>query len=110
MRTYNINYGEVHAETARLANRIASEVVRKAESGYGQILGILQSSADGAANAALMGAVDAHRRKTLAAAELVTKMLKFIKDAAHEMERTDNRIARAMDARALHTRHGGTAT
>ena len=95
MRTIKVDYGQVYEETAKHTGTIASDVIERVEVEYRRMLEELFQGADGAANGALMDAIDLHRKKTAEAAGCVVKLLKFISDSARQLEVAEQQMVRA---------------
>ena len=100
MRTIQVKYDEVYAETERLRAHISSNITSRANTEYRQIQSTLRSQVDGATNARLTEAMEANRQKTLEAANILDKLLLFISASARQIEINERRIARSISSRS----------
>jgi len=86
-RNHRIEYLTVFSEVALLKGDILNEV-GTIEQGYAQALASIDNL-DGAAHATLLEAVKWNRQKGLVTAEVLTKLLEFIENAAEYYREVD---------------------
>ena len=101
MRTIQVKYDEVYAETSRLVSHITAEVVNRAETEYRQMQSLLHHNADGGVNAALIEAMESNRRKTVECADILSTLLQHISHSARQIEIAEQRIAQIMSASSI---------
>ena len=89
----SINYPDVYSRTAQLQSRIVSEI-QTLEQEYSQIMSSIKTL-DGMANTMFELAVERNRRKALALAEILDKLLSFISNSASHIEIHEQRQAAA---------------
>jgi len=84
---HRIDYTTVFNEVALLKGGILNEIGTM-EQGYSQALASIDNL-DGAAHAALLEAVERDKQKGLVTAEVLTKLLEFIENAAEYYREVD---------------------
>jgi adenylate kinase len=97
MRTIQVKYDEVYAETAKLINHLSSNITDRANAEYNQIQSLLDQ-VDGSTNAELIEFMETNRQKTTEAAATLEKLLQFISNSAKQIEINEERIAHTISA------------
>ena len=92
MRTIQINYDAVNAETTKL-RRQQTDLVDQVNTQYRQIQSELRQ-VDGAANAQLIEAMEVNCQKAIAASKTLDRLITFISGASRQVEAGEQRIAR----------------
>ena len=95
MGTIQVKYDEVYGETERLRGHVSSNIVNKTNVEYRNLQSLL-ARVDGATNANLREAMEVNRKKTLEAANILDRLLRFISNSARQIEINEERIARVM--------------
>jgi len=88
-----INYEEVYSRTAAMKCYIRDELLAQIESEYEQIQAMLEN-VDGATNAGLQEAMEANKKKSIAVANVMDKMLTFMANSSKEFEENERAMAR----------------
>jgi len=89
--SHKIDYNAVSGKVAELKSIISLES-SSLEQEYVQALSLL-SSLDGAADASFKEAMDRNKYKALVTAEILSKLLDFVDEAAKEYKRLDDILA-----------------
>ena len=100
MNTIQVNYDEVHAETAQMRQQIASDVVNRANSEYRQMLSQL-NRADGATMTQLREIMEGNRQKTITYTDILEKLAVFISISSEQIETVEQQIARTMSSNRM---------
>jgi len=91
-----VKYDEVYSRTAELKKRIGSDLTTRINDEYAQIENLLSSSVDGATTASLLEVVAFSKRKSIAAASALEKIVDFMADSAKEIQRNEAELARSI--------------
>jgi len=92
MRTIQINYDAVNAETTKM-RRQQTDLVDQVNTQYRQIQNELRS-VDGATNAQLIEAMEVNCQKAMAASSVLNRLLTFISGASRQVESSEQNISR----------------
>jgi len=93
MSTFQVNYIQVTAEVQRLRRHITSNITNTVNSEYRQMQSQL-SQADGEANVNMQNATELNRQKSIATANTIESLLRFISDYSRQLEIEEQQIAR----------------
>ena len=92
MGTFFVDFEALRARTRDL-RRARAEIIRGVEEDYRQIRSTLRET-DGSASAAYREALDHNRKKALAAAEVVDRLINFMANASRQIQVSEEQMAR----------------
>jgi len=97
MRTFQVNYDEVSSKIGQLQNHLRLNITNPVNQEYRQIQTSLRQ-ADGETNFNYQAAVNENREKTIAAINILDRLLNFMTNSSRQIQTAENNIARAFQS------------